>query len=249
MNIHTFGDSNNPVMILVHGVLTPWQIWEERAEYFSKKYYVLVPELDGHTENETSEFISVEDEAEKIVNYCLENDMTNVAVICGLSMGGAISYNIWKSQKLNIEYLILDGAPLIPCGNMMIKIMEKSYLQIIDKSKKRDPKVIESFKRDFLPEKYLDDYLLIADRISNTSIHNILFSVFKGNIQEGIVSDTKILYIHGTKGNEVLSKKAAARMKKYYPDTGVVCCKGDTHCYKALYEPQKWIEIVEEFLN
>lgn len=249
LNIHTFGDGNNPVMILVHGVLTPWQIWMEQVQYFSDKYYVLVPELDGHTENEISEFVSVEDEAIKIVNYCIENNLPNIAVLCGLSMGGAVSYNIWKNQKLDIEHLVLDGAPLIPSGSIIEKFMEKSYLKIIEKSKKRDPKTLENFKRDFLPEKHLDNYLQIADRMSNTSMYNIISSVCKSNIQDGIVSDTKILYIHGTKGNEILSKKSAARMKTYYPDIKIICCKGDMHCQKALFEPQKWINMVDGFLN
>jgi hypothetical protein len=31
-------------------MLTPWQIWNTAAERFSKDHYVIVPELDAHTE-------------------------------------------------------------------------------------------------------------------------------------------------------------------------------------------------------
>ena len=34
MNFHTFGDESKPVILLIHGVLTPWQVWETQIEHF-----------------------------------------------------------------------------------------------------------------------------------------------------------------------------------------------------------------------
>lgn len=130
-----------------------------------------------------------------------------------------------------------------------INIMIKNYKKIIHQSKARDGKVVKSFKKNFLPEKYLDSYLKIADLMTDKSIENIINSVFAGGKIDGIKNQSRILFIHGTKGNEMLSKKAATLMKKYYPITEVVCFKGDAHCYKAIYEPEKWIDTVEKFLK
>ena len=66
MNFHTFGDSANPKMLLIHGVLCPWQIWNEAVEHYSQNYFVIVPELDGHTQDAPSEFISIQEEAAHI---------------------------------------------------------------------------------------------------------------------------------------------------------------------------------------
>ena len=88
MVFHTFGDSDNRALMLIHGMLTPWQIWEDAAEYFSREYYVVVPELDAHTEDEPSRFCSVEDEAEKIAAYATEHLGGRIDVLAGLSMGG-----------------------------------------------------------------------------------------------------------------------------------------------------------------
>lgn len=89
----------------------------------------------------------------------------------------------------------------------------------------------------------------IADLMTDKSIDNIVTSVFTGSKIEGVESQSRILFIHGTKGNEVLSKKAAKLMKKYYPVTEIVCFKGDAHCYKAIYQPEKWISVVKDFLE
>ena len=85
MLFHTFGDQNNKVILLIHGVLTPWQIWEDAASYFSMDYYVVIPELDGHTEDITSRFLSVESEAEQIREYMLQKFNGKIHALCGLS--------------------------------------------------------------------------------------------------------------------------------------------------------------------
>ena len=40
MKFHTFGSDKNPPIVLIHGTLTPWQVWEKQIEHFKKKYYV-----------------------------------------------------------------------------------------------------------------------------------------------------------------------------------------------------------------
>ena len=94
MNFHTFGNNTNKVVIFIHGMLTPWQIWNEAIEYWSKDYYVILPELDAHTEETKSTFESVEKEAEKIKNYLCDTVCGKVYMMCGLSMGGRIAATV-----------------------------------------------------------------------------------------------------------------------------------------------------------
>lgn len=246
MKFHTFGDVRNKTVVLIHGVLTPWQIWQKQIDYFSQKYYVIVPALDGHIEEEESEYISVKDEANKIAEYLQGQD---IYAVCGLSMGGAIAYTLFESRRLNIENLILDGAPLVPVGKIPTRIMTNSYKSIIAKSKKRDPKVLENFKKDFLPEKYLDSFLKFADTMTDTTIENMITSVFSTKIQSSGNSNTKILFMHGTKGNEVVSQKAAKKLKEVYPQTVIKCFKGLKHAELAIYKEDEWINTVSIFIG
>lgn len=250
MRFHVFGNEDNKKMILIHGVLTPWQIWQEQIDYFSKSYHVIVPALDGHIEEEASEYQSVEDEAEQISRYILDNFRKDVEVICGLSMGGAIAYKIFESGKLNIKYLIIDGGPLSPLGKLPVWFMEKSYISIIHKAKKRDPKTLADFKRNFLPEKYLESFLKFADTMSDNTISNMIRGVFSIRIIPcGYGEKTSILFMHGTKGNEMVSKKAANRMKELYPQTEIQCFEGYTHAELAIYHAKEWIEHVDDFIR
>ena len=250
MRFHEFGDKNNKIMILIHGVLTPWQIWQEQIDFFKEKYFVIVPALDAHVEEEPSEYISVEQEAKAIEDYVCENYGSKVFAVCGLSMGGAIANKLFGNGKLHMEYLILDGAPLVPIHPLVTKIMTNFYLNILHKSKERNKKVLQNFKTDFLPAKYLDSYLKFADTMSDSSVKNMVTSVAKSRVCiRDNADDIKILFLHGTKGNEVLSKKSAALIQKQYPHTKIRCFKGYRHGELAIYKTNEWINAVNSFIT
>ena len=249
MRFHTFGNESGKVIVLIHGMLNPWQIWQDVANAFSEEYYVVIPELDAHTQGEASDFISVEDEARKIHDYLIQNFGGKLYMICGLSMGGRIAATLAGMQDISTEYLILDGAPLLPMPKIMIRFMTGSYIKIIQKSRKRDPKVLESFKRDFLPERYLEDFLKLADYMDEQSIKNILSSVFSVFEFKRYDDSCKILFMHGTKGNESVSKKAAIKMKEVNPQTQIRCYNGYAHAQLLSFEQLKWIDEVKGFLK
>lgn len=250
MRFHLFGENTNPVMLLIHGALTPWQIWQTQIDHFSRTYYVAAVVLDGHEEEEPSEFVSLEKEAAQIEAFCKQKGWAHVQAVCGISMGGAVANCLWCRQNLPIRQLVLDGAPLISCGGLLCRIMTSNYLFIIRKSRKRDPATLRAFSRDFLPEVHLPAYLRIADHMSEDTIRHMIGVMATTRIPvKSPDPSTKLLFIHGTKGNEILSKKSAHRMQAVHQDMQIHCCKGDVHCYKAIWQPSEWISIVEDFLS
>ncbi len=249
MNFHTFGDKGNKVVFLIHGMLTPWQIFEEAAEYFSRDYYVVVPELDAHTEDEPTGFISVEDEAEKIREYVTENFGGKVYALCGSSMGGRISAELAAMPDVRTECLVLDGAPLVPFPRLLVAFLTKNYIDLVRKSKKRDPKTMEDCRKHFLPERYVDYYLKIADNFDEGSIRPIMDSVFSRYEFCRFDPGMRILFMHGTTGNEMFSRKAAVRMKEINPQTEIRCFRGYAHAELACFEIEKWTAEVARFIR
>ncbi len=250
MNFHVYSKSGAPKIILIHGTLTPWQMWEEQIKHLRNKYHVTVVALDAHEEDTASEFISIELEARQIEKYCLENYGGEVFAVCGVSMGGAIASIMWRNGIVKIHNLVMDSAPIMPMGKIAAKVMTNNYLSIIRKSKKRDPKTLENFKKHFLPEKYLEPFLKIADNMSETSVRNMIYSVCGCELCKGIPhNETRILYIHGTKGTEIFQMKCSTHLKKNYPEAKVICFRKTGHCEAAIYKPLKWLEVVEKFLQ
>ena len=178
MVFHAYGNKENKAVVLIHGMLTPYQIWNRVAQEFAGSNYVIVPELDAHTEDETSAFISVEDEARKITDYITKELNGEVYLLAGISLGGRIASEIAKNQNLKIDNLVIDGAPLMKVNGLFKGIMRNNYKTILSKSKARDPKVKASFERDFLPGEYWEPFLNIADRMDKQSVDNIIGSAF-----------------------------------------------------------------------
>ncbi len=55
--------------------------------------------------------------------------------------------------------------------------------------------------------------------------------------------------MHGTKGNESVSKKAALKMKNVNPQTEIMCFDGYAHAQLASFEPEKWVETVKSWVR
>ena len=250
MKFHTFGNKENKVIVLIHGVFTPWQIWKTQITALKEKYYVVVPALDAHIEEHSSEFISIGEEAEQIEKYIIKEFNGHVFAVCGLSMGGAIANRLFERDSVRIEVLVLDGAPLVKSSVISEKVMISSYKSILHKSKNRDEKTIENFKRVFLPEEYLESYLRFADTMSDSSVENMIHSVCSSEPSYcENKNNTRILFLHGTKGNEVYSRRSAKLMKKHYPELTIKCFKGYKHTELAVYKPDEWLETAEAFLD
>ena len=250
MNFHVYSKSGAPKIILIHGTLTPWQMWDEQIKHMRNKYHLTVVALDAHEEEKHSEFLSIEQQAMGIEKYCLENYGGEVFAVIGVSMGGAIASIIWRNGIVKVHKLVMDSAPIMPMGKLPAKIMTGNYLSIIRKSKKRDPRTLKNFSRHFLPERHLDSFLKIADNMSEASVRNMINSVCKCELCNGIPhGNTAILYIHGTRGTELFQMKCGAHLKKNYPEAKVICFRKTGHCEAAIYKPLKWLEVVEKFLQ
>lgn len=249
MQFHEFGDKNNPVMILIHGALTPWQIWEKQIQCFSDRFFVIAPALDAHTEEEPSEYISAEDESEKIIEYVIDNFGSNVFLLAGLSMGGVVANKMFESKKLDIKHLVFDGAPLVPAPRIMESVMINNYLSIIHGSQKRERKVLRNFARYFLPERFLPAFLKFVDTMSDESATNIVKAACRCEIQKAPSTDIKILFLHGTKVNEMFAKKSAKKIKRIYSEVTVKIFKGYAHGELAIYQPDEWCGIVNKFVT
>lgn len=248
MSIHSFGNSNKPVIILIHGMLTPWEIWCPHIEYFSANYHVLVPELGGHGGNKTDRFSSIEDECIKIETFLHNNSINEIFAVCGLSLGGVVAYKIWERKRVNTKNLVLDGAPLSRFGVVLRKVMTANYISIIEKSKSRDKKTLSNFSEYFLPAEYLQNYLKIADNITSDSVAKIVSAISEEFISGEPAELENVLYMYGTAMNEYLSRKSVKALIK----TGLknsLRFDGQGHCYKAIYEPIEWCRIVDTFLT
>lgn len=249
MRFLEFGVSYQKIMLLIHGMQTPWQLWREHIEFFSHSYRVIVPVLSGHDTEEQSNFISILEEVKSIEEHILTQSDNKVFAVCGISMGGAISALLWERKKIRIDKLFLDGAPLLPYSVFIERMIEMQYKYVTLKTKKRSEKILEKCQKEFIPPKYMKFFLRMIDKMSDETIENCVKSVANFRLCANCCPDIQLAYIYGTKANEYYSKKSAKFLRKFYPMAEVICLEGYSHTELFLFFPQEHIRLINEFIQ
>ena len=60
MIFNTYGSIDNPHIMLIHGAGYGWWNFINYIDTLSKSYYVIIPTLDGHSEDSQTQYISTE---------------------------------------------------------------------------------------------------------------------------------------------------------------------------------------------
>ena len=249
MEILEFGNKDNKKIILIHGFQSPYQVWDDYIKYYEKDYHIIVPILSGHNPKKNEEFVSFEECAKEIEDYYISKYGNDVYAIYGMSMGGVLTATIWGNKRLNIEKIIFDGSPLVSFNNFIKKFMIKFYIDTTHKSQRREQKTLEQAVNNIITREKLKYLLHVLDNMSDTTITNYINNIGNFKLSKNIdTKNTRVYYYHGTKSNEILAKKTAKYIKKNYPNSNIICFKGNGHCEHSLFNSKEMIKELDKIL-
>ena len=248
MLIKEFGDKQKRKLILVHGFQSPWQVWEQYIEYYKNDFHIIVPVLSGHNPDCKKDIVSFSRDAQEIEDFVISHYGNKIYAIFGMSMGGVLAATLWQNRNLSFEKVIFDGSPLVSVNGFVKKFMLSFYLDVTHKTQQRDQKTLRQANA-ICPKEHMDSFIKILDNMSDTTIQNCLSAIADFKLCCDIdTPETKLYYFHGTAMNEMLAKKSAKYLKKYYPGTAVKCFKGKAHCENSLFDPKYMIFELDEIL-
>ena len=124
MNIIEYGKNNKDILIFLHGGGLSWWNYKEIALELKDQYHIVIPILDGHSGSAHS-FISIEDNAKRIINYIDEEFNGSVKFIGGVSLGGQILIEMLTQRSDICEFAFIESALVLPMKftNILIKPM------------------------------------------------------------------------------------------------------------------------------
>jgi len=108
-----FGKEHQDVIVLLHGGGLSWWNYREAAKLLQNDYRVALPILDGHAGSDRG-FVSIEDNAERIIAWIDEQFGGSVLLMGGLSLGGQILLEILAKRKDICRYAWIESACVIP---------------------------------------------------------------------------------------------------------------------------------------
>ena len=206
--------------------------------------------MSGHNPEVKDDFISFTDDAKEIEDYILSRYGKEIYAVYGMSMGGVLTATLWQNKRLTFDKVIFDGSPLVSYNNLMKGFMKKFYIDITHKSQQRDKKTVEQATKVIISEDNLEYFLKVLDNMSDVTVGNSIDDIADFKLSQSInTPDTVVYFFHGTAFNEMLAKKSAKYVKKYYPTTIIKCFKGKFHCENALFNPEIMITELDKIFD
>lgn len=250
MKILEFGDKSKNKIVLIHGFQCPWQIWNKYIEYYKCKFHIIVPVMSGHNPEDKDDFISFTSDAKEIEEYILSRYGKDIYAVYGMSMGGVLAAALWQNNRLSFDKVIFDGSPLVSYNVIIKGFMKKFYVDITHKSQQRDKRTIKQATRVIITEDNLGHFLEVIDNMSDVTVKNSIDGVADFKLSHDInTPDTKVYFFHGTSANEMLAKKSAKYIKKYYPNSAIKCFKNTFHCENSLFHSEIMIKELDRIFD
>jgi pimeloyl-ACP methyl ester carboxylesterase len=234
-----------PTIILMHGGgLSSWSL-QSVVEHLQSEFHIVTPIIDGHGENGDEEFVSIQDSAEKLIDYIDANYNGKVFAVGGLSIGAQIITEVLSQRADIAQYAIIESALVYPIkGTAAMTIPAYKLLYGLVKSRwfsKLQAKTL--CVPDDMFEKYYRDSL----KISKQSLINITLSNGNYNLKNSIEdTQSKVLIIIGE--NEIgVMKKSAQRLHEAIKDSELYIAPAMRHGELSLVHPKKYVELLKSF--
>lgn len=117
MIFNTYGNPNNPSVILMHGMCQHWKSMYDFMNKLEEKYFLIIPGMDGFYEN-ASDFTTFEDQCRQIEEYVQENHNGKVYGYYGVSQGTLVGSELLARGNIEIEKVYFDGTYVAHQGYM-----------------------------------------------------------------------------------------------------------------------------------
>ena len=244
MRFLTHGDANAPALMLIHGMANTPALFDPILPYL-RDYYVIVCELDGHSEEVRGEFRSVDDSCEKIEAYVWRELDGKLCGLLGFSLGGTIAVELLSRGKITVEKTILDAAFNVSMGIMTFpfKWMFQTAVACV-KMNIRVPR----FMVEMVMGKGNGDIVKIIYRgVSQRSVSNACLSVYRYEMKDSIRKyQNPIVFWYGT--NEYFPVKSAKLLRQYLPQLQKRVFKDMGHGQLLHEHPRMYAKRMRSFL-
>ncbi|MBQ8118720.1 MAG: alpha/beta hydrolase [Lachnospiraceae bacterium] len=124
MHIHEFGNTQNPVILLLPGTCCFWKgNFGQVIEPLSRNFLVSVVAYTGFDENDTEDFHTVTEEVEQIEAYVTQHYTGSIRAAYGCSLGGSLVGLLAARRNIHMQYGILGSTDLDQAGAFKAKLM------------------------------------------------------------------------------------------------------------------------------
>jgi predicted nucleotidyltransferase len=120
--IHGNADSTKRGMLL-HGLCLDAAQFDSVRRRLERGYCLIIPTFDGHYADNKTEFTSLDNQVDQILDYLDAHGLTDLDFIVGVSLGALAAFEIYKRKQLRVRTYFFDGGPFFKTTAIRKKTM------------------------------------------------------------------------------------------------------------------------------
>ena len=258
MTFDTLGNKENTAVLLINGMISSAKDCEPFGKVLADKYYVIMPTLDGHGHDGT-DLLTVDKEAEKIIQYLNDCRITSLEMIQGSSMGAEIALEVKRQADLNhikTGVCFFDGGPFFWFTPWFRAIMRARFRKLVKVFDTDNPdKAMEDLRNNqflqFVAKDKLEQYSglirsMASERrhFSDKTVKNLVNICYKCALPDFSNIEQKRFVFFFSK--EEPARDSKKRLQKAYPFAEYKDIDGYAHCGFQSVEPVKYAQMLME---
>ena len=120
-------------LVFLHGFPLSHAMWSSQIDAFAKTHRVIVPDLRGHGGSTVTEgTVTMRDMADDVAKLLSALDVKSPITLCGLSMGGYVAWEFWRSHRELLGRLILCDTRAVADTEEVARGRHMMAAQVID---------------------------------------------------------------------------------------------------------------------
>ena len=134
MRIHTYGEAGAPVVIMLPGSFCNADTMANIITELERAFFILAVDYNGQYAGSEEPFTSRRGEAEEIVRFLRERDLSSVALVYGQSMGGEMGMELLSQLRNNgvaVGAAFFDGGPFLRFPKFVSKLLGNKFKTIV----------------------------------------------------------------------------------------------------------------------
>ncbi len=151
--MHTFGNRQNPKLLLLHGIGTGHRLWLRQIERFQNTHFVIAPDLPGLAAGGDGD-VSIPAVAKRLADRLAEERLDEIDV-CGISAGASVALALALCDRPRIARLVLS-APQVRPPRLMLGLQiaitslmpEKTIINISQAMLSSEPDIAQAAAED-----------------------------------------------------------------------------------------------------
>lgn len=241
-----YGQQKEDVMLFLHGGGLSWWNYRDEIKLLEKEFHLVIPILDGHGGSDR-EFMSIEENAEEIIDFIDKKYGGRVLLIGGLSLGGQILLEILSQRKDISKFAIVESALAIPMKTTF-KLIRPAYGICYGLIEKQWFAKLQ-FQSLKMKEDLFEDYYKDICKISKNSLIAFLEANSSYQIKPSLKeSQAKTVVLAGSRERDIILK-SAKEICKALPGSRLEILEGCSHGDISINHPEEYVKKIYELLN